>query len=198
MRRPQMSELIRSESCQSGPCSNSTTFLPACASTAAKVAPDAPAPTMATSTFSLPAISPPLRRRDMRHVRNAQALVPGHGAIDDIDRVAAQNEIDERPRRTLPTLDLALPQVVDEIVLLAPAELNEAAAAIAGLARAIDRPEHAAIEIDEGRPHVEDAGLQQGIIRRDRHLLVDEVGKPGRARPRDQRLADRLEGLHLL
>ena len=34
-RRPQMSELMRSESCQSGPCSSTTTFLPALASTAA-------------------------------------------------------------------------------------------------------------------------------------------------------------------
>src|ERR1700730_4151939 len=109
MRRPQMSELIRSESCQSGPCSSSKTFLPACASTAAKVAPEAPAPTMATSAFSFVAMSPPLRRSDMRHVRNAQSLVAGHGAVNDIHGVAAQNEIDERPRRALPALDLALP-----------------------------------------------------------------------------------------
>src|SRR5437660_1607609 len=32
-RRPQMSELIRSDSCQSGPCSRTTTFLPCLANT---------------------------------------------------------------------------------------------------------------------------------------------------------------------
>src|ERR1700674_1319291 len=164
-----MSEVMRSPSCQSGPCSSSTTFLPACASTAANVAPEAPAPTMATSTFSLVAISPPLRRSDMRHVGNAQALVPGHGAENDIHRIAAQNEIDEWPRRALPALDLALTQAIDEVVLLGFAELRKAPAAIAALARAIDGAERAPIEIGEGRPHIEDARLQQCIVRRNRH-----------------------------
>src|SRR5258708_3662085 len=74
MRRPQKSELTRSVSFQSGPASSTTTFLPALARTAANVEPDAPEPTMTTSTFSF-AMSPPLRRRDMRHVGNAERVV---------------------------------------------------------------------------------------------------------------------------
>src|SRR5215470_11395417 len=98
IRRPQISELTRSESCQSGPCSNITTFLPCAAMTAANTEPDAPAPTMATSTFSCVAMSPPRRRRDVRHVGNAEAGVAVHGAVDDVDRVAAHDQIDERSR----------------------------------------------------------------------------------------------------
>src|SRR4030081_3616975 len=87
-RRPQMSDEMRSEVCQSGPLSLTTTFLPAFASTAAKTEPDAPAPTMTTSTFSCVAMSPPLLRRDVRHVGNAQRLIAFHGAVDHVDRVA--------------------------------------------------------------------------------------------------------------
>src|SRR5215470_16496619 len=99
---------MRSESCQSGPCSRSTTFLPALARTAAKTDPDAPAPTMTTSTFSL-AMSPPLGRRDVGHVRNAERGIAIHGAVDDVDRVAAQNQIDERSSWALPAFHLVLP-----------------------------------------------------------------------------------------
>src|ERR1700754_1297245 len=107
MRRPHMSEEIRSVSCQSGPLSISTTFLPAFASTAAKVEPDAPAPAMTTSTFSSTfsdvVMSPPLVGLDVGHVGDAETLVALHGAVDDIDGVAAQYEIDQRGRRTLPS-----------------------------------------------------------------------------------------------
>src|ERR1700751_5220614 len=117
-RRPQKSELIRSEGCQSGPLSKSTTFLPALASTAAYVEPDAPAPTMTTSTFSCVAISPAPLRLDVGHLAR-------HGAVHDVDRVAAQDEIDEPAGRALPTVDLVLPHLVDEVVLRGGVELGE-------------------------------------------------------------------------
>ena len=79
IRRPQNSELIRSWSCQSGPLSSTTTFLPALASTDAYTEPEAPAPTMTTSTFSF-AMSPPPVRRDVGHVRHAERLVALHRA----------------------------------------------------------------------------------------------------------------------
>src|SRR5215469_6303540 len=93
MRRPQMSDEMRSVSCQSGPLSISTTFLPALASTAAKVEPDAPAPAITTSTFSssfpwifaCAAMSPPLVGLDVGHVGDAETLIALHGAVDDID-----------------------------------------------------------------------------------------------------------------
>jgi hypothetical protein len=116
-RRPQMSELMRSESCQSGPCSRITTFLPALASTAAKVDPDAPAPTMTTSTFSV-AMSPPRGRGDVRHVGNAETGITIHGAVDDIDRVAAQQQIDERSGGALPIGEFVLSHRVDEGALV--------------------------------------------------------------------------------
>src|ERR1700753_849835 len=97
MRRPHMSDEIRSVSCQSGPLSINTTFLPALASTAANVEPDAPAPAITTSTFSSTlvcvAISPPLVGGDVRQIGDAEALISLHGAVDDIDGVAAQHEI---------------------------------------------------------------------------------------------------------
>src|SRR5580692_9380062 len=116
MRRPHKSDEIRSVVCQSGPLSISTTFLPALASTAANVEPDAPAPAITTSTFSkifswtfsCVAMLPPLLRRDVRHVGDAETLVALHGAVDDIDRVAAQHEIDKPGRRPLPAVDPVL------------------------------------------------------------------------------------------
>src|SRR3979490_810698 len=107
-RRPQMSELIRSESCQSGPCSSSTTFLPTRVRTAANTAPAAPAPTMTISTFSSVAMSPAPRRQDVRHVGNPEPREALDGAVDDIDRVVAQRAVDESLRGTLPVLDLVL------------------------------------------------------------------------------------------
>src|SRR3989442_1313311 len=129
MRRPQKSELIKSESCQSGPCSRTATFLPAFASTAAKTDPDAPDPTMTASTFSL-AMSPPLRWRDVRHVRNAKLGIAFHGAIDDVDGVAAQYQIDEWRARTLPAFDFILADIVDEAALLRINELRKRAAIV--------------------------------------------------------------------
>src|SRR5450755_4084196 len=100
-RRPQMSELIRSVSCQSGPCSSSTTFLPARVSTAANTAPAAPAPTMTASTFSKLAMSPAPLRQNVGHVGNPQARKALDGAVDHIDRIVAQRAIDEGLRRPL-------------------------------------------------------------------------------------------------
>src|SRR5580693_2688359 len=105
---------MRSVSCQSGPLSSTTTFLPALARTEANTEPEAPAPTMTTSTFSL-AISPPLRRHDVRHVGNAERGVALHRRIDDIDGVAAQHRVDERPGRALPAVDLVLTHQIDKI-----------------------------------------------------------------------------------
>src|SRR5213592_4307179 len=90
IRRPQKSELTRSESFQSGPCSRTTTFLPAFARTAAYTEPDAPAPTTTRSTFSSLAMSPPLFGDDVRHVGDAEGLVAFHGSVDHIDCVAAR------------------------------------------------------------------------------------------------------------
>src|ERR1700730_16345596 len=145
-RRPQMSELMRSESCQSGPCSSSTTFLPARVSTAAKTAPAAPAPTMTASTFSSVAMSPAPGGQDVGHVGNPEPREALHGAVDDIDRVVAQRAVDEGLRGSLPALDLALAQAVDEIMLLRCAQLGEAAL-VQRLARMIDPAQGRAIEI---------------------------------------------------
>src|SRR5262245_56026994 len=193
-RRPQMSDEMRSELCQSGPLSITTTFLPALASTAAKTEPDAPAPTMATSTFSCVAMSPPLVRRDVRHVGDAQRLVALLGAVHDVDRVAAHEEIDEAAGRPLPALDLVLPHQVDEVALLEGGELGELAA-MPRLARAIDRADRRAIEIRVGRPHVHDARLEQGLLRRHRKLVVDEMRDARLPGARQQGLAHRLDGL---
>src|SRR5262249_13612821 len=192
IRRPQKSELMRSVSCQSGPCSRMTTFLPAFASTAAKTEPDAPAPTMTTSTFSL-AMSPPLGRSDVGHVRNAEAGIALHSAVDDVDGIATQDQVDEWSARPLPAFDLVLAHIVDEAALLGFAELCKRPAVVERLAGAIDRAQRRAIEIRVGRAHVEDARFEQRLLRRDRELLIDEVGYPGLARPRDQRLAERVE-----
>src|SRR5258708_4483647 len=145
-RRPQMSELMRSESCQSGPCSSSTTFLPARVSTAANTAPAAPAPTMTTSTFSSVAISPAPRRQNVRHVGNAEPREALDGAVDHVDRVVAQGAVDESLRRPLPALDLVLPQPIDEIVLLGGVELGEAAL-VQRAAGAVDPAQRRPVEI---------------------------------------------------
>src|SRR5258708_8749829 len=114
-RRPQMSELMRSVSRQSGPCSSSTTFLPARVSTAANTAPAAPAPTMTASTFSSVAMSPAPLGQDVGHVGNPEPREALHGAVGHVDRVVAQGAVDEGLRRSLPALDLALAEAVDAI-----------------------------------------------------------------------------------
>src|SRR5262245_24692257 len=163
MRRPQKSELIRSESFQSGPASNTTTFLPAFASTAAYTEPEAPEPTTTTSTFSF-AMSPPLGRRDVRHVGNAQRVVAGHRTVDDIHRIEAQHGIDEAAAWSLPAFDLVLAHIAHEIALLGFSELGKAATAMKRLTGAIDRAHRRAIEIRIRRAHIEDAGLQQRFL----------------------------------
>src|SRR5262249_31947000 len=159
MRRPHMSEDMRSVSCQSGPLSINTTFLPALASTAANVEPDAPAPAITTSTFSSTfpcvATSPPLVWRDVRQVGNAEALISLHGAVDDIDCVAAQHEIDLPGRWPLPTLNLVLAELINEIVLLGRRKRGEALAA-ANRTRLVDAADCSTIEVCEGRLDVDD------------------------------------------
>src|SRR5712671_1186307 len=139
-RRAQMSELMRSESCQSGPRSINTTFLPARASTAANTAPAAPAPTMTASTFSNVAMSPAPGRRDVRHIGRSDPFEALDRSVDDIDRVVAQRQIDIGLRGALPVLELALPQRIDEITLLGRIEGRKRALVLA-LARALDAGE---------------------------------------------------------
>src|SRR5215468_4249222 len=196
-RRPQMSDEMRSELCQSGPLSITTTFLPALASTAAKTEPDAPAPTMTTSTFSCVAMSPPLFRRDVWHVGNAQRFVAFHGAVDHVDRIAAHDQIDEAAGRALPSIDLVLPHGVDEIALLGGGERREATAA-ARFGGLVDGANGGTIEVDAGRLDVELARLEQRLAGRNRHLLIDEMRNTGALRAWHQRLAHRLDGLGLV
>src|SRR5579864_1862672 len=115
---------MRSESAQSGPCSSSTTFLPAFASTDAKTEPDAPAPTITTSTFSF-VISPPLFRWNVRHIGNAERLVAFHRAVHDVDGIGSQHGIGEWRRPALPVFDLVLPQAVDKLALISSRQLHE-------------------------------------------------------------------------
>src|SRR5207249_3599483 len=153
---------MSSDSCQSGPASRSTTFLPAFARTEANTDPDAPAPTMTTSTFSF-AMSPPLLWNDVGLIRDAEHLVSLHRAVDDVDRVAAQDGVDERRRRALPAVDLVLAHVVHELDLLIGGRLVELVPQ-PSLARAVDGAHRGAIEVHERRPHVEDARLQQRLL----------------------------------
>src|SRR5207244_10562706 len=111
-----------------------------------------------TSTFSL-AMSPPPARRDVGHVGDAERGIAIHGAVNDIDSVAAQQQVDERSGRTLPAFDLVLTHVVDEATLLGFAELRKALAVVKRLAGAIDRAECRAVEIRIGRADVEDAAI---------------------------------------
>src|SRR5271170_2509874 len=140
MRRPQVSELIRSPSCQSGPDSKSTTRLPALVRTEAKTEPEAPAPTMTTSTFSF-AMSPAPGRRDVGLIGHAEMGVAVHGAVDDVDRVGAHEEINEGRAGALPVVELVLAHQIDEVVLFGGGEGCKAAAAIFGLARTVDGAE---------------------------------------------------------
>src|SRR6267143_3279360 len=109
---------MRSECCQSGPVSRTAPCVPAFASAAATTEPEAPAPTMATSTSSCAAMSPPLQGRDVRHVGNAERLVAFERAIHHVDGVAAQHEVHECAGRTLPALDLVLAHQIDQVALL--------------------------------------------------------------------------------
>src|ERR1700756_2736533 len=174
-----MSELIKSPSCQSGPASRSTTFLPALARTAANAEPEAPAPTMTTSTLSLFAISPAPRRRDVRLIGHAEMRITIHGAVNHVHCVATQQEIHKAGGGAFPAIKLVLPHQIDELVLLVAGELRKIAAAIARRTRAIDRTERSAIEIRKRRFHVHDPSFEQRLLRRDRDLLIDEMNDAG-------------------
>src|ERR1700716_3164194 len=163
-RRAQMSELMRSESCQSGPCSSTTTFLPARVSTAANTAPAAPAPTITASAFSRVAMSPAPLRKDMGHVRHAEPRKALHGAVSHIDRVVARGAIDERLRRALPALDLVLAQTGDEVALLGGGEIGILSAK-QRLARTIDPAQGCAVEVDIGWADFANAKGQQRVTR---------------------------------
>src|SRR5215467_174919 len=113
---------------------------------------------MTTSTFSCVAMSPPLFRRDMRHVGNSQRLVAFHGAVDHVDRVAAQDEIDESAGRALPAVDLVLPHQGDEIALVGGGERGETTAA-AGLGSFIHGADGGPVEVDKRRLDIELARL---------------------------------------
>src|ERR1700675_2780560 len=90
--------------------------------------------------------SPALRRCDMGLIGHAEMGVAIHGAVDDVDRVGAKEEIDERRARALPAVELVLAHQVDEIVLLAGAEGCESFAEF-GLAGALDRAERGTIKV---------------------------------------------------
>ena len=151
---------------------------------------------MTTSTFSL-VISPPLFRRDMRHIGDAQRLVAFHRSIDDVDRIGAKHGIDDGTRPPAPALDLVLPHQIDELPLIGRRQLGEIRSR--GLAACvIDGRDDGAIEFRKRRTEVEDAGLQKRFVRRHRKLLIDEVRDPRFARLRHQGLAERLEGFALM
>src|ERR1700733_6250330 len=133
---------------------------------------------MTTSTFSWIAMSPPLVRSDVRHVGDAERLVAVHGAVDHVDRIAAENQIGKSAGRPLPAVDLVLSHQIDEVALLDGGERGEAATEL-GVARLVDRADDGAIEVDERRPDVELAGLEQRLAGGDRHLLIDEVRDAG-------------------
>src|ERR1700722_6579930 len=157
---------MRSDNSQSGPCSSKTPFLPGFAITGAKTEPEAPAPTMTMSTFSL-VISPPLFRGNVRHVGNAERLIAFHGAIDDIDGVGAQHGIGQRRGLPGPSLDLVLSHAVDELALILRRQLREFLPERLP-ADIVDRQERAAIVLGKGRAEVENAGLKQRFLRRHR------------------------------
>src|SRR6478735_592994 len=178
-RPPQKSELIRSDICQSGPDSSRTTFLPAFANTEANKEPDAPAPTMTTSTFSRVAMSPPLRWFDVGHVGHTKRGISVHRAVDHIDGIAAHDQIDKRSRRALPAGDLVLAHLIDEIAPLIRADLCKGPVVVVGIAGAVDRAERRTVEIRVRRPDVENARLQQRFLGGDRELLIDEMRNAG-------------------
>src|SRR5215472_10988502 len=188
-RRPQISELIRSESCQSGPAPARRLSCLALPSPQRRPSPTHPRRPRRRRLFHLSPWSPPLFRRDMRHVRNAEGFVAVHRSVNDIDGIAPQYQIDERCPGTLPTLDLVLAHGVDEVVLLGRTELCEFAAAVERLARIVDGAQRSAIEIGVGRANVKNARFEQGFLRRNGKLLIDEISDTCRTRAGDERLA---------
>src|SRR3989442_150955 len=134
----------------------------------------------------------------MRHVGNAEGSVALNRSVAHIDGIVAEHDVDEPPGWTLPAVDLVLTHGIHELAPLALIELGEPPAVAAGLARAIDRPEHRSVETRKGRPHVEDPRLEQRFLRRDRELLIHEVGNPRLPGTGNERLSQRFEGLDLL
>src|SRR3954465_7163276 len=161
-RRAQMSELMRSESCQSGPCSSTTTCLPARESTAANTAPAAPAPTMTASAFSRVAMSPAPLGKDMWHVGHAQSCKALHRAVGHIDRIIAKDPVHEGLRRSLPALDLVLAQTGDEVALLVGSESGVRPAG-QRLARPLDPAQGGTVEVDIWRANLAHAKGQQRV-----------------------------------
>src|SRR5712664_1814791 len=149
---------------------------------------------MTTSTFSSLAMSPPLLGRDVRHVRNAEGFVAFHSSVDHVDGVAARHEVDERPGRPLPAVELPLAHQVDELALREGIELREATP-LARLARPVDRADRGPVKIRIRGRYVEDAGLEQRLSGRNRKLLTDEMRTGSRACARNERLAQCLQGV---
>src|SRR4029077_7485103 len=79
---------------------------------------------MTMSTFSL-AMSPPLFRRDMRHIGDAQRLVAFHRAVDDVDGIGTKDGIDRCAWPSGPAFDLVLPHAIDEIPLIRGRKLRK-------------------------------------------------------------------------
>src|ERR1700681_3752565 len=79
---------------------------------------------MTTSTFSL-AISPPLFRRDMRHIGDAERLVAFHRAVDDVDGVGAKHGINRGAWPPGPAFNLVLPHQIDERSLIGGRQLRK-------------------------------------------------------------------------
>src|SRR6516165_7741817 len=175
-----MSELIRSESCQSGPVPARRPFCPALPAPQRKPTPMHPRRPRRHRLFHLSPWSPPLFRRDVRHVRNAEGLVALHGSVDDIDSIAAQNEIDKWSAGAAPALDLVLAHGVDEIMLFARTQPRKFAAAVDCLARIVNSARRSAIEVGIGRANIKDARLEAGLL------------------PAEQKAADRRNGRCLL
>src|SRR5713226_460057 len=151
---------------------------------------------MTTSTFSSLAMSPPLLGRDVRHVRDAEGFVTFHRSVDHVDGVAARHEVDERPGRPLPAVELPLAHQVDELALLEGVELRETTP-LACLARSVDRGDRGPVEIRIRGLDVEDARLEQRLFGRTRKLLIDEMRNSRRAGAGNERLAQCLQGLGL-
>src|SRR2546422_3855962 len=118
---------------------------------------------MTTSTFSSLAMSPPLLGRDVGHVRDAEGFVTFHRSVDHVDGVAARHEVDERPGRPLPAVELPLAHQVDELALRGGIELREPTP-LARLARPVDRADRGPVEIRIRGLDVEDANFYRAAI----------------------------------
>src|ERR1700720_3028558 len=129
---------------------------------------------MTTSTFSL-VISPPLFRWNMRHVGNAERLVPFHRAVNDVHSIGAEHGIGQRRWLPRPSLDLVLSHAIDEFALILGFKLRKSLAEKLA-AQVVDRHDRRSIEIGKRRPEIEDAGLKQRFLRWHRQLLVDIMG----------------------